>query len=115
MRALTYHGSHPIQVETARDPALINDNDLLLRVTATTVCGSGLPAVSEQRVRPETRRQSGTRIHACRGDNRTASRLQRGDRVVISFTIVCGDGFFCEKLSYAAYETTIPDETHAHA
>ena len=47
----------------------------------------------------------------CRGIRRFRgnSGVQRGDRVVVPFTISCGDCFFCGKGLYAACETTNPD------
>ena len=42
MRALTYHGAKDVRVETVPDPVLVDDTDLLLRVTATAICGSDL-------------------------------------------------------------------------
>ncbi len=42
MRALTYHGAGDVRVDTVPDPDLQDDDDILLRVTATAICGSDL-------------------------------------------------------------------------
>ena len=42
MKALTYHGSTDVRVETVADPVLVDDDDILLRVTASAICGSDL-------------------------------------------------------------------------
>ncbi len=42
MRALTYHGSKDVRIDTVPDPVLQEDDDVLLRVTATAICGSDL-------------------------------------------------------------------------
>jgi threonine dehydrogenase-like Zn-dependent dehydrogenase len=42
MQALTYHGSKDVRVETVPDPRLVEPDDILLRVTATAICGSDL-------------------------------------------------------------------------
>ena len=42
MKALTYHGSKDVRVETVPDPRLLEDDDIILRVTATAICGSDL-------------------------------------------------------------------------
>lgn len=42
MLALTYHGARDVRVERVPDPILIEDDDILLRVTATAICGSDL-------------------------------------------------------------------------
>ena len=35
MKALTYHGKHDVRVETVPDPVVVENDDILLRVTAT--------------------------------------------------------------------------------
>lgn len=42
MRALTYHGAGDVRVDTVAEPGLQEDDDILLRVTATAICGSDL-------------------------------------------------------------------------
>ena len=40
MKALTYHGPHHVSVDTMPDPTLEAPDDIILRVTATAICGS---------------------------------------------------------------------------
>ena len=42
MRALTYHGSHDVRVDNVPDPVIQEPDDIILRVTATAICGSDL-------------------------------------------------------------------------
>lgn len=42
MKALTYHSAKDVRVENVPDPMLQQDDDILLRVTATAICGSDL-------------------------------------------------------------------------
>ena len=42
MRALTYHGAEDVRVETVADPIIQEADDIILRVTATAICGSDL-------------------------------------------------------------------------
>ena len=42
MKALTYHGAKDVRVETVPDPRLVEPDDIVLRVTATAICGSDL-------------------------------------------------------------------------
>jgi len=42
MRALTYHSAHDVQVDTVPDPILQEPDDVILRITATAICGSDL-------------------------------------------------------------------------
>ena len=42
MRALTFHGSHDVRVDQVPDPIIEQPDDIILRVTATAICGSDL-------------------------------------------------------------------------
>lgn len=111
MKALTYHGSKDVRVETVDDPTLIAPDDILLRVTATAICGSDLHLFHGKI--PETR-QGDIFGHEFMGVvediGPEVTKVKRGDRVVIPFVIACGSCFFCEHDLFAACETTNPDE-----
>lgn len=107
MRALTYHGAHDVRVDTVTDPILEEPDDLILRVTATAICGSDLhlyrgkiPAVEDGDIFGHefmgVVEEVGTGVTA----------VQPGDRVVIPFVIACGSCFFCQQDLFAACETT---------
>ncbi|WP_226017339.1 alcohol dehydrogenase family protein [Novosphingobium sp. FKTRR1] len=42
MKALCYHGAHDIRHDSMADPALLNDGDAIIRMTACSICGSDL-------------------------------------------------------------------------
>jgi len=42
MKALAYHGAHDMRVDEVPDPRIEADDDIILRVTATAICGSDL-------------------------------------------------------------------------
>ncbi len=48
MRALTYHGAHSVKVDTVPDPVIQESDDVILRVTATAICGSDLHLYGER-------------------------------------------------------------------
>lgn len=111
MKALTYHGSKDVRVETVPDPQLVEADDILLRVTATAICGSDLHLFHGKI--PETRHGDifGHEFMGVVEDAGSAvTEVSVGDRVVIPFVIACGKCFFCENELFAACETTNPDE-----
>ncbi len=110
MKALTWAGAYDVRMETVPDPVLMAPTDIILRVTATAICGSDLhlyrgkvPGMKEGDILGH----EFMGIVEDAGDAVTAVR--RGDRVVVPFTISCGDCFFCGRGLYAACETTNPD------
>ena len=107
MRALTYHGSHDVRVETVADPVLQADDDVILRVTATAICGSDLPLYRGKIPQVKDGDIFG---HEFMGEVVEAgsgvTALSKGDRVVVPFVIACGTCFFCAMNLHAACETT---------
>lgn len=109
MKALTYHGTRDVRVESVPDPVLGASDDLLLRVTATAICGSDLHIF---RGRIPGMHDGDILGHEFMGIVEEAgtgvTKLRPGDRVVVPFTIACGACFFCSKKLFAACETTTP-------
>lgn len=110
MLALTYHDSNDVRVDTVPDPVLQQPDDVILKVTATAICGSDLHLYRGKI--PEVKAGDilghefmGTVVET----GRDVTVLKKGDRVVVPFVIACGDCFFCEKKMFAACETTNPD------
>ncbi|WND80459.1 zinc-dependent alcohol dehydrogenase [Lysobacter capsici] len=110
MKALTFHGSHDVRVDSHPDPKLQADDDILLRVTATAICGSDLHLYRGKVPGMEAGDILGHEFMGIVEEVGPAvTRLRKGDRVVVPFTIACGDCFFCERDLYAACETTNPN------
>ena len=110
MKALTYQGAHDVRVENVPDPTIRDAEDILLRVTATAICGSDLHLY---RGKVPGMKDGDILGHEFMGVVEEigpgVTRLKKGDRVVVPFTISCGDCYFCGKQLYAACETTNPD------
>ena len=109
MQALTYHGRKDVRVETVPDPVLAADDDLILRVTATAICGSDLHLY---RGKIPDLHDGDVLGHEFMGIveevGSAVTRVRPGDRVVIPFVIACGECFHCRLAEYAACETTNP-------
>ena len=107
MKALTYHGPHNVKVETVPDPTIEQADDIILRITATAICGSDLHLYHGKIPKVEHGDIFG---HEFMGEvvetGREVKNLAKGDRVVIPFVIACGDCFFCRMQKYAACENT---------
>lgn len=107
MRALTYHGAKDVRVDNVPEPKLQEKDDVILRVTATAICGSDLhlyrgkmPATEEGDILGHEFMGVVEEV----GSEVTA--VKKGDRVVIPFVIACGNCFFCQHDLMSACETT---------
>lgn len=107
MRALTYHGAHDVKVDTVADPVLEAADDIILRVTATAICGSDLHLYRGKIPAVEHGDIFGHEFMGIVEETGSAvTAVQPGDRVVIPFVIACGECFFCQLDLFAACETT---------
>ena len=109
MKALTYHGSKDVRVEHVADPVLVEDDDILLRVTATAICGSDLHIYRGKIPMMEDGDVLGHEFMGIVEDTGSAvTKVRKGDRVVVPFTISCGTCLFCNRQLFAACENTNP-------
>lgn len=110
MKALTWHGKSDIRCETIDDPKIEQSRDVIIKVTSCAICGSDLhifdgviPAMEHGDVLGhETMGEVVEVGHDCK-------TLKVGDRVVVPFTISCGECFFCKRGFYSGCERTNPD------
>jgi threonine dehydrogenase-like Zn-dependent dehydrogenase len=107
MKALTYQGAKKVRVESVPDPVLQQADDIILRVTATAICGSDLHIY---RGKIPMVKDGDILGHEFMGVVEDAgagvTSLRKGDRVVVPFVIACGQCFYCDRRLFAACETT---------
>jgi len=99
MRALVWHGKEDIRCDTVSDPEIEDGRDVIVKVTSCAICGSDLhlfhnfiPAMLPGDVLGHE--TMGEVVETGRGLNGT---VKKGDRVVVPFTIVCGECDQCKR------------------
>lgn len=111
MRAVTWQGRHKISVETVPDPEIVNPRDIILKVTSTAICGSDLHLYDGYIPGMRAGDIVGHEFMGEVIETGAKSTLKKGQRVVIPFTISCGQCFFCEKQQFSACDNSNPSET----
>lgn len=92
---------------TALKPKVVDDHDIVLKITGSTVCGSDMHLLHGAIIEM----QSGDILgHECMGViesvGSAVTTMKVGDRVVAGFNIGCGECFMCrQKLSSACVKT----------
>ena len=101
MRALVYHGPGQRAWEEVNDPEITDEGDVIVRVDATTICGTDLhilagdvPEVHPGRILGHEAVGTVDEV----GDN--VRRLRPGDRVLVSCISGCGTCRFCREGRY---------------
>ncbi|MDB4948961.1 MAG: fdm 4 [Gemmatimonadetes bacterium] len=116
MKALVWHGTNDVRIDTVPDPELVDPTDVIIKVTATAICGSDLHLLDGYM---PTMKEGDILGHEPMGiveEVGSAVRtLKRGDRVVVPFVIACGTCFFCKKGLYAGCDNSNPNAKMAQA
>ncbi len=102
MRALCWHGKGDVRVDTVPDPKIEDARDAIVRITATCICGSDLHLYNGFMPTMEPGDIIGHEpMGIVEEVGKSITNLKPGDRVVVPFTISCGDCWFCKKQLYS--------------
>ncbi|MEP9380344.1 zinc-dependent alcohol dehydrogenase [Aquabacter sp. CN5-332] len=114
MKALTWHGKGDIRCESVPDPQIEDGRDAIIKVTACAICGSDLHIYGGIIPGMEHGDVLG---HETMGEvvevGRENTKLKVGDRVVVPFTIACGECFFCKRGYFSGCERSNPNKSVA--
>ena len=114
MKALTWHGHGDVRYETVPDPKLEGPRDAVIRVTRTAICGSDLHLLDGYM---PTMKSGDVLGHEFMGEvmevGAGVKNLKVGDRVVVPFTMACGECFFCKKTLFSLCDRSNPNAAMA--
>jgi threonine dehydrogenase-like Zn-dependent dehydrogenase len=103
-------GTGDIRVHQVPDPEIVNPHDAILRVTRTAICGSDLHLYDGYIPTMEAGDILGHEFMGIVEEvGPEVKNLKRGDRVVVPFTIACGNCFFCKRDLWSLCDNTNPN------
>ncbi|NET90842.1 MAG: glutathione-dependent formaldehyde dehydrogenase [Kamptonema sp. SIO1D9] len=110
MKAVCWHGAKDVRVDNVPDPKILNPRDAIIKITSTAICGSDLHLYDGFIPTMESGDILG---HEFMGEvvevGSGVSNLKNGDRVVIPFTISCGNCFFCNRDLWSLCDNSNPN------
>ena len=110
MKAVCWHGAHDVRVDNVPDPKILNPRDAIIKITSTAICGSDLHLYDGYIPTMESGDILG---HEFMGEvvevGKSVKNLQKGDRVVVPFTISCGNCFFCQRDLWSLCDNSNPN------
>ncbi|HVE50262.1 MAG TPA: zinc-dependent alcohol dehydrogenase [Casimicrobiaceae bacterium] len=110
MKANCWYGVQDVRVDEVPDPTILNPRDAIVRVTSTAICGSDLHLYGGF---IPTMVSGDILGHEFMGEvvevGSAVKNLRIGDRVVVPFTISCGNCWFCEREEYSLCENSNPN------
>jgi len=106
MKALVWHGKEDIRCDTVTDPRIEDPRDAIVKVTSCAICGSDLhlfhnfiPAMMPGDIMGHE--MMGEVVETGSGVN---GKLKKGERIVVPFTIICGECDQCRRGNFSVCE-----------
>lgn len=107
MKALCWHGKKDIRYDTVPDPTIEHPRDAIIKVSSCAICGSDLhlfdgfmPGMEHGDIMGHEFMGEVVEVGA---ENK---KLKVGDRVVVPFTIICGECDQCRRGNFSVCERT---------
>jgi threonine dehydrogenase-like Zn-dependent dehydrogenase len=121
MRALCWHGKQDIRCDTVPDPKIEHPRDAIIKMTACAICGSDLHLYDGFMPGMESGDIMGHEfmgvVEEVGPENKA---LKKGDRIVVPFTIICGECDQCRRGNFSVCERSnrnksMADKVFGHA
>ncbi len=97
MRAITYQGVKDVKVKNVGDPDILKDDDLILKVTSTAICGSDLHLIHGMVPNmPKGFILGHETMGIVEETGKEVTKVKKGDRVIVPFPVSCGHCWFCQ-------------------
>ena len=110
MKALVWCGKHKVNVETVPDPRILNPRDAIVRITTTCICGSDLHLYDGFMPTMEPGDILGHEFMGIvEAVGSSVKNVAVGDRVVVPFTIACGNCFYCKNQLWSCCDNSNPN------
>jgi threonine dehydrogenase-like Zn-dependent dehydrogenase len=110
MKAVCWNGANDVRVETVPDPKILNPRDAIVKITSTAICGSDLHIYDGY---IPTMKSGDILGHEFMGEvvelGSSVKNVKVGDRVVVPFTISCGNCFFCQRDLWSLCDNSNPN------
>ncbi|WP_291579623.1 zinc-dependent alcohol dehydrogenase [Clostridium sp. UBA6640] len=110
MKALTYQGISDVKVKNVKDPIIEKEDDIIVRVTSTAICGSDLHLLHG--MIPSTPKDY-VLGHETMGIveevGKGVTKVKKDDRIIVPFPISCGHCWYCEHDLWSQCDNSNPN------
>ena len=114
MKAICWHGPKDVRCDTVADPRIVDPTDVIVRITSTAICGSDLHLYDGFMPTMQAGDVIGHEPMGVVVDvGKEVKNLKKDDRVVVPFTISCGQCWFCQRQMFSLCDSSNPNEDMA--
>ena len=110
MKAIVYKGIKKVDVENVEDPKIEKDDDIIVKVTSTAICGSDLHLIHGMVPNmPHGFRLGHETMGIIEEVGKDVVNLKKNDRVIVPFPIACGHCCQCEHGNFSQCDNSNPN------
>ena len=106
MKGIVYHGPRDMRVDDVPDPALQEPGDVVVRIERTAICGSDLHLYHGEPLTVSGFTMGHEFLGVIEDAGVDVRRFRKGDRVIVSCTVGCGDCSACRQQLCSGCEVT---------
>ncbi|HCQ90400.1 MAG TPA: glutathione-dependent formaldehyde dehydrogenase [Clostridium sp.] len=110
MKALTYQGISDVKVKNVKDPIIEKEDDIIVKVTSTAICGSDLHLLHG--MIPSTPKDyilGHETMGIVEEVGKGVTKVKKDDRVIVPFPISCGHCWYCEHDLWSQCDNSNPN------
>ncbi len=110
MKAITYQGVKDVKVKKVDDPVIDRDDDMIVKVTSTAICGSDLHLIHGMVPNmPKGFILGHETMGIVEETGKAVTKVKKGDRVIVPFPVSCGHCWYCEHDLWSQCDNSNPN------
>ena len=110
MKAIVYNGMRNVDVENVEDPKIEKNDDIIVKVTSTAICGSDLHLIHGMIPNmPKGFRLGHETMGIVEEVGKDVVKVKKNDRVIIPFPVACGHCCYCEHGNFSQCDNSNPN------
>ena len=96
MKAVTYQGPNHVAVTKVPDPKLEKEDDIIVKITSTAICGSDRHLYQGNFPLPKGYIIGHEPMGIVEEVGKQVTNIKKGDRVIVPFNVSCGKCYYCD-------------------
>lgn len=110
MKAIVYEGIKNVKVKDVADPKLEKNDDILIKVTSTAICGSDLHLIHGFIPNlPKGFILGHETMGIVEEVGKDITKVKKGDRVIVPFPVSCGHCWYCQHDLWSQCDNSNPN------